>query len=171
MDYIKFTSTYKADGKQYERIVFWNRFLRNKTELIVSLLPAVISIIAFANGYRSTFAMIVYCIFLIYPFLAYRQFKSTVKYHLAHRDKSESAPCEFTLMDSGILCEFIDSEEKKIFKWADFTTVYSKLGYYMFFQKGDMLVMLNQADIPEDKKNDVRGYINDHIDHNKCIIK
>lgn len=171
MDYIKFSSTYKADGKQYERIVFWNRFLRNKTELILTLLPAIVSIVAFVYGYRSTFLMVIYCVFIIYPFLAYRQFQSAVKYHLTHRDKTESAPCDFTLMDNGILCEFADSEEKKVFKWEDFTTVYSKLGYYMFFQKGTMLVMLNQADIPQDKANDVRNYINTHIDHNKCIIK
>ncbi|MDD6573193.1 MAG: hypothetical protein PUF12_12490 [Thermoflexaceae bacterium] len=171
MDYIKFSSTYKADGAQYEKIVFWNRFLRNKTELIITLLPAIISIAAFACGYRSTFLMIVYCIFLVYPFIVYRQFKSTVKYHLTHRDSSESAPCEFTLMDSGILCEFTGSEDKKIFKWEDFTTVYDKLGYYMFFQKGDMLVMLNQTDFPSGSSDAVRDYINQHIDHNKCIMK
>lgn len=171
MDYIKFSSTYKADGSQYEKIVFWNRFLRNKTELVLTLLPAIISIAAFACGYRSTFLMIVYCIFFVYPFIAYSQFKSTVKYHLAHRDRLESAPCEFTLMDSGILCEFIDSEDKKIFKWEDFTTVYDRLGYYMFFQKGDMLVMLCQADIPADASESVRDYIRSHIDHNKCIMK
>lgn len=171
MNYIKISSTYKADGKQYERIVFWNRFLRNKTELILTLLPAVISIAAMAYGYRSTFLMVVYCIFLIYPFLAYRQFKSTVKYHLAHRDASESAPCDFTLMDTGILCEFQGNEEKKIFKWEDFTTVYSRLGYYMFFQKGTMLVMLNQSDIPPETKPLVHDYINTHINHNHCIMK
>ena len=74
-------------------------------------------------------------------------------------------------MDNGILCEFIDSEEKKVFKWEDFTTVYNRLGYYMFFQKGDMLVMLNQADIPDDKKTAAKEYINSHIDHNKCLMK
>lgn len=171
MNNIKYKSTFKADGKQYERIVFWNRFLRNKTELILSFLPAVISTILLVKGYRSTFAMIIYCICIVYPFIAYRQFKSAVAYHLKHRDQSESAPCEFTLMDSGILCEFTDSEDKKIYKWEDFTTVYDKLGYYMCFNKGNMLVMLNKSDIPADLSSKVYEYIDSHIDHNKCLIK
>lgn len=171
MDYIKFHSTFKADGKQYERIVFWNRFIRTKIETILTLLPAALSIFFFANGYRSTFLMIIYFIFFAYPFFVYRQFKSAVSYHLKNRDVSESASCSFTLMDSAILCEFDNSDEKRIFKWEDFTTVYSKLGYYMFFQKNDMLVMLNQKDIPKELTTQVRDYINSHIDHNKCIIK
>lgn len=171
MDYIKFHSKFKADGKQYEQIVFWNRFIRTKIETILTLLPVIICIFFFANGYRSTFLMIVYCIFFVYPFFAYRQFKSAVSYHLKNRDKSESAPCSFTLMDSAILCEFDDSDEKRIFKWEDFTTVYNKLGYYLFFQKNDMLVMLNQKDIPKELSKQVWDYINSHIDHNKCIIK
>lgn len=171
MEYIKFNSTYKADGKKYEQIVFWNRFLRNKTEMIVSLFPAVVSIAAFALGYRSTFLMIIYCIFIVYPFIALSQFRSTVKYHLTHRDPMEKAPCTFTLMDNGILCEFIDSEEKKNFHWSDFTIVHNRFNYYMFFQKEDMLVMLNQDDIPEDLKQKTYDYINNHIDHNQCIIR
>lgn len=171
MTHIKFHSTYKADGKKYEQIVFWNRFLRNKTELIISFLPAVISLVLFIIGYRTIFHMIVYCIFFAYPPIMFRQSKNAVSYHLKHRDAMESAACDFTLMDTGILCEFDDFEEKKIFKWADFTTVYDRLDYYMFFQKGDMLVMLNQNDIPSELKEAVRTYIDEHIDHNKCIIK
>lgn len=172
MNIIKFNSTYKASGKQYEKIVFWNRFLRNKTELIITLTPALIGITAFCAGYRSTFLMIVYFIFIIYPFVAYRQFKSAVRYHLMHRDASEGAECTFTLMDSGILCEFSDSSaEPKIFKWDDFTTIYRKLGYYMFFNKGEMLVMLNMSDIPADMTAPAYEYIKSHIDHNKCLIR
>lgn len=171
MDYIKFTSTYKADGKKYEQIVFWNRFLRNKTELILTFLPVVISIYFFSQGYRSTFIMLVYFIFFVYPFLAYKQFKSSVEYHLKHRDPSEHSVCQFTLMDSGILCELQDTEEKKIFKWESFTTVYNRLNYYMFFEKDTMHVMLNQEDIPAESKDDVLKYIKDHINHNKCAIR
>ncbi len=171
MNYIKFHSTYKADGRKYKQIVFWNRFIRTKIETILTLLPAALSICFFANGYRSTFLMIIYCIFMLYPFFVYRQFQSAVSYHLKNRDKLESAPCSFTLMDSGILCEFDGSGEKRIFKWEDFTTVYNRLGYYMFFQKNEMLVMLNREDIPKELTNQVLEYIKSHINHNKCIIK
>ncbi len=171
MNVIKFHSTLKPDGKQYERIVFWNRFIRTKTETVLMILPIMLGIFFFVKGYRSTFMMVVYCIFFVYPLIAYRQFKSAVAYHLKNRDKSESAPCTFTLMDSGILCEFDDSDDKRIFKWEDFTTVYNRLGYYMFFQNNEMLVMLNQHDVPEELKQAVFNYIDSHIDHNQCIIK
>ena len=45
MDIIKFNTTLKASGKDYSRIVFWNRFLRNPIELILSWTPAMVSII------------------------------------------------------------------------------------------------------------------------------
>ncbi len=171
MNVIKFHSTLKPDGKQYERIVFWNRFIRTKTETVLMILPIMLGIFFFVKGYRSTFMMVVYCIFFVYPLIAYRQFKSPVAYHLKNRDKSEGAPCTFTLMDSGILCGFDDSDDKRIFKWEDFTTVYNRLGYYMFFQNNEMLVMLNQHDVPEELKQAVFNYIDSHIDHNQCIIK
>lgn len=172
MDYIKYSTTYKANGRQYEKIVLWNRFIRTKTETIITLLPAVISIFLMFKGYRSIFAMIVYCVLIAYPIIVFEQCRSSVRYHLKHRDKSEEAACEFTLMDSGILCESENTEiDKKIFKWEDCTTVYDKLGYYMFFNKNEMLVMLNKTDIPADLQGPVYDYINSHIDHNKCIIK
>jgi hypothetical protein len=171
MDYINISSTYKASGKQYEKIVFWNRFLRNKTELILTFLPGIAGIIAFAAGYRTTFLMILYCIFLLYPVISYRQFKSAVKYHLEHRAASEGAHCDFTLNNLGILCEIDGIEEKITFKWVDFTAVYDKLNFYMFFIKNDMQVMINQNDIPDELKAPVNEYIYNHIDHNKCIIK
>ncbi|MCR5215430.1 MAG: hypothetical protein K6C69_00580 [Lachnospiraceae bacterium] len=177
MDYIKYTSTYKADGSEYEKIVIWNRYLRNKTELILSLLPAIISIFLFVAGdsyfhtsvFRGTFAIVIYVVCVCYPFISFSQCKSAIRYHLAHRDAMEHAACDITLTELGILVEFHDSEEKKSFHWADFTTIYDHLGYFMCFHKGDMLVMLRQADM-EDKKA-VKSFIHDHIDRNNCLLK
>ena len=45
MDIIKFNTTLKASGKDYFKIVFWNRLIRNPIELILSWLPAVISLV------------------------------------------------------------------------------------------------------------------------------
>lgn len=171
MDIITYDSTLKADGKEYEKIVFWNRFLRNKTELILSLLPAVISIILASKGYTGAYHLVVYAIFIMYPVIIFTQFKQNIKYHLKNRDKSESAPCTITLMDSGILAEIPEYDIKNVYKWEEFTRVYDKLGYYMMFNKGTMIVMLRKADIPEDKAKDVRKYIRNHVDQNKCLIK
>jgi len=171
MDIIRYNTRLKADGKEYARIVYWNRFWRNKTELILSCLPAAASIILFCMGYRSSFLLIVYIIFCAYPFFIFSQCKSSIKYHLKHRDASESAPCEITLMPTGILAEIKDYDLKYNYNWDDLTTIYDKFGYYMMFNKGTMLVMLRQADIPDNMKKPLVDYIFNHVNQNNCLIK
>ena len=39
MDYIKYETTLKASGREYSKIVFWNRFIRNPIELILTCFP------------------------------------------------------------------------------------------------------------------------------------
>ena len=56
----KYNTTLKASGNDYKKIVFWNRFLRNPVELILSWVPAVISIIMLASGRYNTFLLIIY---------------------------------------------------------------------------------------------------------------
>lgn len=171
MDIIKFESVFKASGDEYARIVFWNRFLRNPAELILSFIPAVISIVFMCLGYTNTFAMIIYLICFAYPFFVYRQYKSAVAYHLKNRDASEGAACTFTLTEAGVLAEIHDYNIINTYKWDDCTTIYDRVGYYMLFNKSNMLVMLRKADIPEDLKEPVKNYIKSHIDNNKCVMK
>lgn len=171
MDIIKFESVFKASGDEYARIVFWNRFLRNPAELILSFIPAVISIVFMCLGYTNTFAMIIYLICFAYPFFVYRQYKSAVAYHLKNRDASEGAACTFTLTEAGVLAEIHDYNIINTYKWDDCTTIYDRVGYYMLFNKSSMLVMLRKADIPEDLKEPVKNYIKSHIDNNKCVMK
>ena len=46
------------------------------------------------------------------------------------------------------------------YEWNQFTNVYNKFGYYMLFNKGRMIVMLSQKDMPDDIKAAVPAYIN-----------
>lgn len=171
MDIIRFNTTLKASGKEYANIVYWNRFWRNKTELILSCLPGIVSIVLFCLGFRSSFLMIIYIIFCAYPFFIFSQCKSNIKYHLKNRDASESAPCEITLMPTGILAEIKDFELLHTYNWEDFTTIYDKLGYYMMFNKGTMIVMIRKADIPDNMKTAFVDYMFEHVNQNKCLIK
>lgn len=171
MDIIKFHSVFKASGKEYARIVFWNRFLRNPTELILTLVPALISIFFLAGGYMGTFALILYLACFAYPIFTYRQYVSAVNYHLKNRDASEGAACTFTLMDTGILAEIEEHNIVHTYHWSDCTTIYDRVGYYLFFQKNKMLVMLRKADIPDDLRTPVLEYIQSHIDGNQCVMK
>lgn len=171
MEYIKYNTTLKASGAEYTRIVFWNRFLRNPTELILTWIPAIFSAVMMALGGLTTYLAVIYAACWCYPlYIFVFQFRNSVHYHLKHRDPAESAPCSITLMENGILAEIPDYDMTQNYNWDDFTTIYSKFGYYMMFQKNKMLVMLRQADIPETQRSAAADFIKKNIDMNKCKV-
>lgn len=171
MDFIKYNTKLKADGSEYKKIVFWNRFLRNPIELILSCLPAAATIVLISMGYLNTYTAVIYAAMWCYPIYIFCfQFRSSVNYHLKHRDPAEDAPCTITLMETCIMAEIPEYNITNTYHWEDFTTVYNKFGYYMMFNKSKMIVMLRQADMPEDIRNSVRDYIKNHVDMNKCKV-
>ena len=136
MDIIKFNTTLKASGKDYFKIVFWNRFIRNPIELILSWLPAVISLVLLCLHYYSSFLLILYAVCWFYPIYIFGyQFRSSVNYHLKHRDPSEEAPCTITLMNNAIMADIPEHNLVYTYEWNQFTNVYNKFGYYMLFNK------------------------------------
>jgi hypothetical protein len=171
METIKFETRLKASGDEYRRIVFWNRFVRNPIETILTLIPAAISIGLMCAGIFNVFMICVYAACFAYPIYIFTfQFKSSVNYHLKHRDPSEDAPCTITLMDSGILAEIPDYEIVSSYEWDSFTTIYRKFGYYMFFTDSKMTVMLRIADMSKEQQNAAPDYIVSHINQNICRL-
>lgn len=171
MDYIKYETTLKASGNEYKKIVFWNRFIRNPIELILTWLPAAISVICISLGFFSSYLAVIYAACWCYPlFIFFIQFKNSVNYHLKNREPSESAPCTMTLMENGILAEIPEYDVTHQYSWKDFTTVYNKFGYYMLFQKGKMLVMLRQKDMPEKERAAAADFIKKNVDLNVCRV-
>ncbi len=171
MDYIKYNTTLKACGKEYKQIVFWNRFLRNPAELILSWLPAVISIVFICMRYFNIYFAFFYAASFCYPtYIFFFQFRSNVNYHLKHRDPSESAPCTITLMENAILAEIPEYDLIHTYNWSDFTTVYDKYGYYMFFKGSKMIVMLRKADMSHEQLTKAPAFIKECVDMNKCRI-
>lgn len=169
---IEYNTTLKASGKEYTKIVFWNRFIRNPIELILTWAPAVASIVLLSMGIYSYFSLILYAVFWFYPLYIFcYQFKSSVNYHLKHRDPSESAPCTITMLENGIIANIPEHELNYNYDWEQFTCVYNKFGYYMLFNGGKMIVMLRQADMPEEIKKAVPKFIKEHVDRNRCKIK
>ena len=171
MDYIKYKTTLKASGDEYKKIVFWNRFVRNPVETILTWTPAVITIVLIVLGFLNTYLAVIYAACWAYPiYIFFFQFKSSVNYHLKNREASESAPCTITLMDSGILAEIPDYDKTLNYEWDSFTTIYKKFGYYMLFENSKMTVMLREADIPENQRNAASDFIKSHVDF-KIILK
>lgn len=156
---IRFTATQKPDGDEYKKITYWNRFVRVKTEtLIIFLLVLVglsLGIYRLATGTMDTFFAILCIIFLFYPVLIIMQFNSSIRYHLKHRDPAETAPCEFCLMENGILIDVAEHNVHNMVRYDEFTHVYLNVfGYYMMFQKNKVLVMFKHSDLPEGRCQD-----------------
>lgn len=171
MNIIKYNTTLKASGKDYSRIVFWNRFIRNPIELILSWTPAVISLVLLICGIYSSFLLILYAVCWFYPIYIFAyQFKSNVNYHLKHRDPSEDAHCIITLADNAIIADIPEHNLTYTYEWDQFTSVYNKFRYYMLFNKGRMIVMLCQNDMPDDIKGNVTSFIKEHVDRNICKL-
>ena len=171
MDFIRYNTTLKASGKEYKKIVFWNRFLRNPAELILSWLPAVISIILICMKMFNTYLAFFYAASFCYPLYIFLiQFKNSVNYHLKHRDPSESAPCTMTLTENSIMAEIPEYELIHTYVWNDFTTAYDKYGYYMFFKENKMIVMLRKADMSSEQLAEAPAYIKRNLNLNKCRV-
>ncbi len=171
MEFIKYETTLKASGSEYKKIVFWNRFLRNPLELILTLTPAVISIVLICMQFFNTYFALFYTAAFCYPiYIFVFQFNNNVSYHLKHRDPAESAPCTMTVMESCILAEIPEHETSHSYNWDDFTTIYFKYGYYMMFNGSAMEVMLRKADMSRKQQDAISGYIKEHIDMNKCRV-
>lgn len=171
MNIIKYDTTLKASGKDYSRIVFWNRFIRNPIELILSWTPAAISLVLLICGIYSSFLLILYAVCWFYPIYIFAyQFKSNVNYHLKHRDPSEDAHCIITLADNAIIADIPDHNLTYTYEWDQFTSIYNKFGYYMLFNKGRMIVMLCQNDMTDDIKSMVPSFIKEHVDRNICKL-
>ena len=72
----KYNTTLKASGNDYKKIVFWNRFLRNPIELILTWIPAAISLVMLILGKYNSFLLIIYAICWFYPIYIFAfQFK------------------------------------------------------------------------------------------------
>lgn len=83
MDYIKYKTTLKASGDEYKKIVFWNRFVRNPVETILTWTPAAITIVLIVLGFLNTYLAVIYAACWAYPiYIFFFQFKSSVNYHL-----------------------------------------------------------------------------------------
>ena len=161
MDIIRFTSTLKPSGKEYKKVVYWNRFVRTKLETIILLIMFLggIALFAYALTANKLMLMIVGAILFLYPIIIISQCNSSIKYHLAHRDKVEEMPCEFTIMQNGILAEVKEAEYTNFLKWEDATKLYNAIGYYMFFDNNNLKLMIKKADIPDSQKKLAIEYI------------
>lgn len=151
---IKFTSVKKPKGEEYKKITYWNRFIRTKVEAIIMLLLVILGVATMiyrlGNGTMNSMWFIMSLIFIGYPWLIISQFNRTIRYHLKHRDPAEDAPCEFTVMDNGVLMESADIDARDFVRFDELTSIYLDVfGYYMCFKKNKAVIVIKKSDVPE----------------------
>lgn len=161
MELIQFTSTLKPDGKEYKKVVYWNRFVRMKLETVILALLFIAGIFLLANSADKIMFLVVGALFVIFPIIIIIQLNSSIRYHLENRDKLESMPCTFTIMTNGILTDIREADYTKLTKWEESDKVYNAVGYYMFFKGNTMTIMVDKSAIPDDKRELAHKYITD----------
>lgn len=168
MNILKFESTLKPSGKEYKKVVYWNRFIRTKKETIFLLILIAVALYILLSGTNEFVPLIIAAACIIYPIIVITQLNSSIKYHLAHRDKRETQSCTFTVMNNGILVDVPESEFTEVYKWGDMDKVYKAQGYYMFFNGNKLIVMLNIEDMPDEMKQPIRIAIIKNMTPKKC---
>ena len=165
MQPIIFESKLKPEGKEYKKIVYWNRFIRTKKETVCLVLAFIIGLILLLSN-LGLFSIILGVILIGNPFYIIYDFNKSIKNHLNTRDKSETLPCTYTIMDNGVLTEVKEENKLSLFKWEEATDLYITLGFYMFFDKSDMKLMIRISDIPEDKRSEADTLIKTKMKEN-----
>ena len=160
MNITRFTQKYRPEGKEYEKIFMWNRFLRKKSDLIIIFAPALICIASIIAGYFSPVFIPAYAFFILYPAIAYLQFKATIKKHLRNRKAKDNAECEVNIMDNGILLINNEHDIRELHKWDDIKKVYDHFGYYLIYGDKKMLVLLKKENIPA--SSDMNAIFSEH---------
>lgn len=159
-NFVKFISTLKPDGAEYKKITYWNRFYRTKTEAITTLGLALLAlgyaIWKLVSGQMTVGIAIICLILVAYPFLVISQFNASIRHHLKNRDPAESAPCEYNLMENGILMDVPGFENAHYFyKYEEFTSIYLNVfGFFMLFKGNVPVVVLRRSDIPAEHLSD-----------------
>ena len=108
MNIIRFTSTYKPDGKDYTKVTLWNRYIQNKTLLFTLFIPTAAAIYFLVSDPGPFWWMFVLIMF--YPLYSIIGFLFKIKKHLKFRNPADIAKTEFTFMNNGILADRMEMQ-------------------------------------------------------------
>lgn len=157
MNIIRFTSTFKPDGKDYTKITMWNRYIHNKTVLFVSFIPTVGAIYFLYNGAGSFWWLFV--LLMLYPLYGMLGFLLKIKKHLKFRSPADTAKTEFTLMNNGILLDRMDMQKLDMIHWEDINMTWELKDYYLLYNKDKLVTALVKKDMAPEQIDEVRKYL------------
>ena len=158
MQNIIFTAPFKPSGTSYTKLCLWNRYIHNKSRLILTLIPAIFGIYLFATS-RITYLMPLYIILMLYPVLHVLTFVFKIKKHLRFRSKADTAIAKFTIMDNGILIEREELDMYNMFHWDDFSRVVDFSEFILLYDKIKLSLVLPKSAMTNVSPSEVRDYI------------
>lgn len=161
MNVIRFTSTFKPDGKNYTKITLWNRYIRNKTVLLTSFIPTVGAIYFLYNGAGPFWWLFVLIMF--YPLYSILGFTLKIKKHLKFRSPADIAKTEFTFMNNGILIDRFDMQKLDMIHWENVDIMWELKDYLLLYSKDKIIAVLSKKDMEPGQVDVIRDFIIKHV--------
>lgn len=161
MNIIRFTSTFKPDGKDYTKVTVWNNYVRNKKFLLTLFIPTAGSIYFLINGI-GTFWWI-FVLLMFYPVYHLIGFLFKIKKHLKFRSPADIAKTEFTFMDNGILADRMEIQKLDMIRWDDVNILWELKKFFILCNNEKLVLVLPKKDMEPGQSELIRAFIQEHI--------
>lgn len=161
MSVIRFTSTFKPDGKDYAKITLWNRYIHNKTILLSLFIPTAAALY-FLFTDPGPFWWI-FVIIMFYPLYSVLGFSFRIRRHLKFRSPADIARTEYTFMNNGVLADRIDMQKLDLIHWEDANMLWELKDYLLLYNKDKLLLVFAKKDMEEGQLDSIRDFILAHL--------
>lgn len=161
MSVIRFTSTFKPNNKNYTKITLWNRYVRNKTVLLTSLIPTAGAVYFLYSG-GGTFWWL-FVLIMFYPLYSVLGFYLKIKKHLKFRSPADIAKTEFTFMNNGLLIDRVDMQKLDMIHWEDVNVLWELKDYFLLYNRDKLVAVLAKEDMETGQADTIRSFITKHV--------
>lgn len=163
MNVIRFTSTFKPDGKNYAKITLWNRYIRNKTVLLSLFIPTAGAIYFLYTGTGPLWWLFVLIMF--YPVYNVLGFMLKIKKHLRFRSPADISRAEFTFMNNGILVDRMEMQKLDMVHWEDVNTLWELKDYLLLYNRDRLVLVFSKKDMEPEQPDIIREFILNHLNN------
>lgn len=161
MSVIRFTSTYKPDGKDYAKVTLWNRYIQNKTLLLTMFIPTV-GALYFLFTEPGPFWWL-FVLIMLYPLYSILGFCFKIRNHLKFRSPADIARTEYTFMNNGILADRMEMQKLDMFHWEDVNLLWELKDFLLLYNKNKLVLVFAKRDMEPGQIDEIRSFILQHL--------
>ena len=161
MNVIRFTSTFKPEGRDYTKITLWNRSVHNKTILFSLFIPTAAALY-FLITEPGPFWWI-FVIIMFYPLYSLIAFTLKIKKHLKFRSPADIAKTEYTFMNNGVLADRMEMQKLDLIHWEDVNMLWELKDYLMLYNKDKLVLVFTKKDMEPGQLDQIRDFILKHL--------